>query len=364
MGTHRRICVCVNGPYEKTNGVRARELFREVERAADVRYLYRDDARRLASAVRFCREIVAMRPDVVFVVETGYAGVCAAALARLLFGSRVILNTGDAAYALARTSMGFWKAQLVRIVEWLGHRVADVIAVCGPYHQDLLTKQGFRRVVWLPNGVDTARFRPDDASALRQRLGAGDHLTIGVVGSINWNSRLQVSYGSEVLEVIRRLEDLPVRGVIVGPGSGVPILQQKATAYGIQDRVIFTGWVDHDALPEYMNAIDICISTQSDDVVGHVRITAKVPEYLACGRFIIATDVGGARQFVEDAGVLLPLDGLTDARYYDRIAAVVREIVADRSRLQRGRNGVEVARRYFDYGVLRQSLHQVLESIA
>jgi glycosyltransferase involved in cell wall biosynthesis len=363
MNRRRSICVCVNGPREKTNGVRVRELFRDVELEADVRYMYRDDNRRRESTIRFCREIVEMRPDVVFVEGIGYTGIFAGVFARVVCGSRMILSTGDAAYAFARACMAFGKAQAVRLLEWIALRVSSAIVVWGPYHKEWLEARGFRNVFWIPGGVDTSLFRPLDASVLRTRLSVADRLTIGVVGSINLNRRQEFCYGWEVVEVVRRLKHTPVAGIVVGPGDGVPFLQAKAREYGIEDRIILTGWVDHDALPEYINSIDVCISTQSNDLVGQVRITAKVPEYLACGRFIIATAVGGAQQFVKDCGVLLQSQGLKDDEYIEKIAAAVRVVLEDRSRLLTGRNGVDVARQHFDYAVLRPELRKVLDFV-
>src|SRR5207248_1271602 len=116
----------------------------------------------------------------------------------------------------------------------------------------------------------------------------------------------------------------------------------------------------HEDLPEYVNAIDVCLSTQSDDLVGAVRITAKVPEYLACGRYIIASDVGGARDFVGTAGQLIPIDALSGGEYTQRVALHVRELLAHPQLLDKGRNGVEIARQHFDYAVLRPRLSSVL----
>jgi len=356
-----RICVCVNGPREKTNGVRVRELFRDVAAEADVRFLYRDDSRRLASTARFCREILAMRPEVVFVEGIGFTGILAGLFARLVCGSRMILSTGDAAYAFARACMSAGRAMVVGVLEWAALHASDAIVVWGPFHKQLLEKRGFRNVFWIPGGVDTRLFRPLDATALRAQLGIDGCLTIGVVGSINLNQRNGFCYGWEVVEVVNRLKHLPVAGIVVGPGDGIAYLQQRAREYGIEDRIICTGWIDHDALPAYVNAIDICVSTQSNDLVGQVRITAKVPEYLACGRFIIATAVGGAQEFVKDCGLLLPSRGVKDDEYVDALARAVAVVVDDRNRLLVGRNGVDVALRHFDYGVLRPKLREVLE---
>ena len=41
-------------------------------------------------------------------------------------------------------------------------------------------------------------------------------------------------------------------------------------------------------------AIDVCLSTQTNDVIGNVRTTGKLPLYLAAGRFVLASRVGEA----------------------------------------------------------------------
>src|SRR5438552_3079895 len=85
-----------------------------------------------------------------------------------------------------------------------------------------------------------------------------------------WSPWQAFWYGLEVVEVVKRLAHLPVAGIVVGPGDGVAFLQAAAREAGVEDRIVFTGWVDHELLPEYVNAIDICLSTQSNDLVGQV----------------------------------------------------------------------------------------------
>src|SRR6185437_1985017 len=109
-----------------------------------------------------------------------------------------------------------------------------------------------------------------------------------------------------------------VAGIIVGTGDGVEVLRALAREYGIEDRIVLTGWIPHQDLPAYINVIDICLSTQTNDLVGTVRLTAKLPQYLACGRYVIASDVGGAREFVQDAGALIPAGETIDVAYLDR----------------------------------------------
>ncbi len=360
-----RIQVLVNGPPEKTNGVRARALFQDLVSEYDVAFLYRDDQKKLRSTKAFYRAVAQCMPDVVYVEQIGYAGILAALAGKLFHGARVILSTGDAVYAFAKSCMNTVQAQAMGAMESVALRMADAIVICGaPYHKELLESRGFRNLFWIPGGVDTSLFRPMDVHELRAKLGVADKLTIGVVGSINLNRRCEFCYGWEVVEVVRVLRGLPVVGVVVGVGDGVTFLRERARGYGIEDQIIFTGWIDHDALPQYVNLIDICLSTQSNDLVGQVRITAKVPEYLACGRYIIASDVGGARGFVRQSGLLVGYQGIKDQRYVESVASHVKRICNDRSILLSGLNGIETAKKYFDYSVLRPELRRVIESVA
>jgi glycosyltransferase involved in cell wall biosynthesis len=202
-----------------------------------------------------------------------------------------------------------------------------------------------------------------DVEALRGQLGLNDVITIGVVGSINLSKRHDFCYGWEVVEALRLLKGLPVKGVIIGVGDGVRYLKELSQSYGVDDQLLFTGWIDHNRLPEYINLIDVCVSTQSNDLVGEVRITAKVPEYLACGRYIVATAVGGAKTFVKDAGLLVPCTGVKDLRYVATLADHVRAIISNRDILKKGMNGVEVAKRWFDYSVLRPQMTMIIDSL-
>jgi glycosyltransferase involved in cell wall biosynthesis len=358
-----RVLVLVNGEPEKAYGVRARELFADFARDHEVTFLYRGDAHKLKGLWRFCRTVLRNRFDVVYIEGFGYAGVIAALLAKAVGRARIVLSTGDLVAAFARTHFSPPKAALAGALEHIAQHAADRLIVYAPFHRQLLEGEGYKRIEWIPNGVDMSAFRPVDVTALRRRLGVDGRLTIGVVGSINWNPQLNFCYGRDVLDVVRHLKDLPVSGIVVGTGNGLPMLRELAREYGIEDRILLTGWVLQEELPSYINAIDVCLSTQSDDVVGAVRITAKVPEYLACGRYIVASDVGGNREFIGDSGKLLPITVLADGDYAVRVADHVRELFARPELLQHGMRGVDVARRLFDYSILRPRLSAALTSL-
>ena len=180
-----------------------------------------------------------------------------------------------------------------------------------------------------------------------------------------WSPRLGICYGlGGSVEVVNRLRDLPVKGVMIGGGSGIAHLRERAEGYGIADRIVFLDYVPYTDLPRYLSIVDVCLSTQTNDAVGQVRTTGKLPLYLAAGRYILASRVGEAALVLDDE-MLVPYEGVVDREYPTRIAERVRAIVADPSVLRRGERNVEVARERFDYDVLAERLRRVLaEAVA
>src|SRR5207253_1209595 len=166
----------------------------------------------------------------------------------------------------------------------------------------------------IPDGVDTRQFFPRTEEAVRREYGLNGYVIVGLLGSLIWNDRWQMGYGWELVEVIDRLRDLPVKAVIIGDGSGLSRLKAQFAARGLEGRALFLGRVPYDDLPRYLNTMDVCISTQTNDGAGRVRTTGKLPLYLACGRFVLASQVGeAARVLLEE--MLIPYSGTKDEEY-------------------------------------------------
>lgn len=360
-----KLCVLVNDTPYGVMGLRAQNLIAPLAAQHEVEVFYRESGK-VEAFRRFIRVLGERRPDLVYVMNVGYAGGGAALLARALRGTKFILDHGDPSYELLKSSGGRarWEHWLVRLAEWAMLRTADAVIARGSFLADAIRQQRPDRVFFIPDGVDTTLFKPLDVTALRRQHGINGALTVGVVGSIVWSERHQMCYGWDIVEAIKLLNTSNVRGIIVGDGSGVSFLKQRAQAYGIADRVWFTGRVAHDEVPRYINMMDVCISTQTNDAVGHSRTTAKLPEYLACGRFVIATDVGGAREVVRENGVLLPYTGVYDPAHPQRLAAQIEWLYQNRAALEQGMQGVAIARHQFEYTRLASELKAVIESVA
>jgi glycosyltransferase involved in cell wall biosynthesis len=253
---------------------------------------------------------------------------------------------------------------LIWIVEKAGSHLSDWIVTRGTYHKELLATWNLENVTVIPDGVETSVEVPRDGKAVRERLGLVGKVVIGMIGSMDWSERDKQCYGWDVVEVLAHLRDLPVAVLMVGDGSGRPILEARVAELGVTSLVHFVGRLPYEELAEYLGAMDICVSTQSNNLVGMVRTTGKLPLYLAHDKFIIATNVGEARRVLPEVGILLPFEGARDPAHPERLAATIRALVAEPARFRLGGAARKVAIEEFEYTVLGARLQDVIERAA
>jgi glycosyltransferase involved in cell wall biosynthesis len=355
-----RVAFIVSGDEQSPMAHRARAFATLLRERFDIHTIYRD-RNKLLAVFKFWSSLRRVRPDVAYVFDISYSAVFGAWLHLTFARNVLIIETGDAIYELMRSSgnrgrVGLW---LTRWLEKFSLRTADRIVVRGTFHQQLLRQQGINADV-IQDGVDVTEFAAQTSDDLRARHGLNGELTVGLVGSSIWSEKLQMCYGWDLIETIRLLNDQPVKGIMIGDGSGIAQLKALCREYGIEQKVIFVGRVDYEQLPNYLGMIDVCLSTQTNDVVGQVRTTGKLPLYLASGRYVLASDVGEAK-LVLDAEMLVPYEGVTDPEYPQRLKEKIEVLLDHREDLKRSLKNVEVARQRFDYAVLAPKMRRVVE---
>jgi len=292
-----------------------------------------------------------------------YSGVVAAIIYKIMSRNCLIIETGDAIYALSRSlDRGVVGRCFTQLLERVSLLAADVIVVRGTLHQKWLAERGVIATV-IPDGVDTETFAARPSRELRKELNLDGVITVGLLGSIVWSQRLQRCYGWELVEILKLLRSEQLVGVVIGDGSGVPRLVERCREYGVEDRVRFVGRVPFEDLPRYLGVLDICLSTQTNDLVGNVRTTGKLPLYLASGRYVLASKVGEARLVLND-DMLIEYDGLIDENYPHRLAERVAALMRDPARLKMGLKNVEVAKARFEYRVLAEQMADLIDSQA
>ena len=89
--------------------------------------------------------------------------------------------------------------------------------------------------------------------------------------------------------------------VIVGDGFLKPILERHAEALGIRKNIVFTGW--RKDVPEILYLFNVLVFPSLNEGMGRVMI-----EGMSLGKPIVASNVGGIRDLIEDGknGLLVP----------------------------------------------------------
>jgi D-inositol-3-phosphate glycosyltransferase len=159
------------------------------------------------------------------------------------------------------------------------------------------------KIIVIPLGVDLDRFRPAAKADARRRLGLGDERIILFVG------RLEPLKGVDILIGAASMLDSDVECSVVIVGgdetteAAVSELRGLASNLGVGERVAFVGAVDHDLLPLYYNAADVCVVPSHYESFGLVAIEA-----MASGLPVVASRVGGLTGTVKDGetGYLVP----------------------------------------------------------
>lgn len=152
----------------------------------------------------------------------------------------------------------------------------------------------------LPICVDMDLFCPGDTAAARAELGLSAEARI-----LLFVGRLEAAKGTaRLIEALGELatRDARVRLVVIGDGSQRPDMERASGALGVSDKVVFSGWVDHDRLPRYLQAADALL-LPSD----YEGLPTVVVEAMACGVPVVATDVGGLGGLIKEGqnGLLL-----------------------------------------------------------
>jgi glycosyltransferase involved in cell wall biosynthesis len=351
------VVILVNGPERGALGERARWIARAAGPGAAIGY--RDGGRAQAIA-SFVRRVRAGRPRVVYLVDTAIVTVVAGAWARRL-GARLILDTGDATAALTRATgrLGAIGGLGAPLLERLAYALAATIVVRSEELGRHVRSMADRPVVVVPDGYDPALVEVSGGDRHRRQWGvAEDRIVVGVLGSAHWNARRRWCYGRDVVEAVAAARRRDVVGAVLVRGDGLPRLRALAGARRVTDRVVFADPAE-PAWPQ-LAAVDVALSTQTNDVVGRVRTTGKLVQYMAAGRFILASRVGAAAALLPDA-MLVDYDGAWDDGYFARLAERVDALPDRRSLAEQGGRLREPAER-FAYPRLVQTLSTVFES--
>lgn len=190
-----------------------------------------------------------------------------------------------------------------------------------------------RKLVTVYNGIDLDAMRAPRSlgEPIRHQLNlAENQLLIGNLSGLRAVKRLDVFLEAAAI-ILRNRPSL--RFVVVGEGDQRPVVEQQIHALGLADAVTLAG-AQLDVRP-WLAAMDIAVLCS--DAEG---FSNSILECMAAGLPIVATDVGGNREALADAGILIP-PGDPHA-----LAEALWRTASPRERLQRGAAALRAVQRF------------------
>lgn len=211
------------------------------------------------------------------------------------------------------------RTRLQDMIEGIAFSRAHIIVSNSKAAGKMLNGRGFRNVRVIYNGTDLTRFDINvDRAETRQmlRLPNGGIRLVTLVA----NLRNTVKNVPVLLRSANHVTDsIPdVHFAIAGEGELEADLKQLAVELGVSRHITFLGRCPE--IPALVASSDICVLTSDSE-----GLSNSVLEYMAAGRPVVATNVGGTAEAVIDGetGYLIPRND------HDRLAERLLELLSD-----------------------------------
>ena len=291
-----------SGPIEEVDGLR---FYRTRSRSSTLSRLPLAQAVALMQRLETRIEEVAndIRPDIIHAHSPVLNAIPAIRVARrrgipIVYEIRAFWE--DAAVDHGTTRAGSLRYRASRWLESRAMRKVDhVFTICEGLRADILARGiADSKVSVIPNAVDVEAFRParPPERQLLRKYGLEGNTVIGFVGSFYAYEGLDLLL--DAFPTILRQEPA-TRLLLVGGGPQEENLRQRATALGLDDKVVFAGRVAHSEVSRYYDLVDILAYPRHSIRLTELVTPLKPLEAMAQGQVFVASDVGGHRELIE-----------------------------------------------------------------
>jgi len=275
------------------------------------------------TAIPFCRRLgphilignirrlynLAKWTDVIHFQKCFYHAAIPAIIAGLLSAKPVHYDWDDWEFKIFEAST---EPGLLRDIVWIFigflekiiPRAVDTVSVASYRLRSECEKLGLEegRIFEAHVGADITRFGPGvSGERVRREYGIEGPLVL-YLGQLHGGQYVELFIEMASVLINEHRPDLSF--MIVGDGYRSEELKKLTRRLDLDGRVIFTGAVDHTAVPGYIAAADICVACFQKNDVTVCKSPLKIVEYLASGKPIVASNVGEVPRMLGGAGIL------------------------------------------------------------
>jgi PEP-CTERM/exosortase A-associated glycosyltransferase len=280
-----------------------------------------------ATATRLEREALQYQPDVIHAHSPALNGVPALRVGKRL-GIPVVYEIRafweDAAVDHGTTTEGSVRYRLTRAMEtYVIKRANAVTTICEGLRKDIVARGvPEQKVTVIPNAVNADAFtRRNEADVyLRRKLNLEDATVLGFLGSFYAYEGLDLLIAA-LPELARRIPN--VKALLVGGGPQEANLKAQAQALGVADRVVFVGRVPHAEVSKYYDLVDVLVYPRHSMRLTELVTPLKPLEAMAQEHILLASDVGGHHELIEDGKTGFLFKAGDKAALVDKLVAML-----------------------------------------
>ncbi|MBN1352369.1 glycosyltransferase family 4 protein [candidate division KSB1 bacterium] len=213
----------------------------------------------------------------------------------------VIEADAPVVYELREFAKQFWKIPILpELIEKLNLKNADKSVCVSNVAKHYFMQQGVpeNKLLVISNGADIEKFHPQvDNSHVLDKYSLRGKTIIGFVGSFHYWHGVE-----NILKVIGKLTEVNPDTAFLLVGEGGPMkaaLEEFVKHKNLQTRVILTGYVQHEAMPEYISAMNIVLAPYPNLPFFYYS-PVKIYEYMAAGKPVVTTRIGQIAELIKD----------------------------------------------------------------
>jgi glycosyltransferase involved in cell wall biosynthesis len=235
-------------------------------------------------------------PDLIFMVAAPFK----------LLGTRFIYDQHDVGpelFVVKYQKKGFLYYALL-LFERCSYAMADFVIAANATFKDFAVIRGRKD----PQRVEVVYSVPDHKRIHRVAPAPGlrgeRKFVLGYIGIINEQDGVD-HFVKAVAEIIRKgFTDF--RAVVVGDGPALPKIRELAKSLGLDDHLVFTGYLSGETLLAHISAFDIGVIPDPFNAANDVMSMNKVFEYCALGIPTACYPLTETKRLLGDAGAYAP----------------------------------------------------------
>lgn len=209
------------------------------------------------------------------------------------------------------------------------------------------------QVVDIPNGVNTAFFKPLDKKKAQTALGLDSKKRY-----INFTGSLKSWHGTETVInalplIISKIPEVIL--FVIGDGPEKENLKMLSKKIGIDSSIIWAGKVSKDMVVTYLGASDLCLAPINNDSVMKIgRSSLKIFEYMACGKPFVTTRIGKSYDaLIENSGAGILVNGVEPGL----VAEAVINLLTDKKKAdEMGQSGRKFVEKKYSWYIISRKI--------